>query len=373
MKVQNSLPLATLTRDPAKLELQLEIDIDRFIRSKNWQTEFNSLHQNELVIASIFTMLTCPNYTCRKKILFQRVLHLLKVRTSRGPKEEFKASFNRALQKMINPMRIFKEYNLGQPHPRIKFIRNESSLDALDICLKKYYKDLERINGLQFPVNRTDHMQNTIPIIFPNPSEPVINEIDEYIEDDEEDDSDIEIISGPDSENQSEDSIVELDLLDKYITEDWPDIDSSALTLHSRQSIGSRVSMNFESLKTTIVSHFESVANFTVEDEYPELKISYTQKRYEMFLLLRIDKLEEELLIKSFVQLEEKEADDILRIWGSISKNSAICIEKYRIQEYYVVRQYVDLRRYAIEEVVPIIDDVIRTSKAISDILYEYR
>lgn len=368
-----SIPFASLTKETGKLELQLKMDVDRFIRSKNWQTEFNSLNKNELVIASIFTILTCPNYTCRKEILFQRVIHLLKVRTSRGPKEEFKESFNRALQRMINPMKIFKEYNVGQPHPRIKFIKNESSLDALDSCLKKYYKDLERKKGIQLKLNQQDNRQKTIPLIFANSNDKKIDEIEEEIQDGEEDDKDINLISGSDSENQSWDSKDELDILGNYITEDWPDIDSPATNLQPDQSISLRNSLNFENLKTTIVSHFESVANFTVEDEYPELKISYIQKRYGMFLLLRIDKLEQELIIKSFVELEEREAADLLRIWNSISKNSAICIERYRIQEYYVVRQYVDLKRYAIEEVVPIIDDVIRTAKAISDTLYEYR
>lgn len=349
------------------------MDVDRFVRSKNWQTEFNSLNQNELVIASIFTLLTCPNYTCRKKIVFQRVLHLLKVRTSRGPKEEFRTSFNRVLQKMINPMKIFKEYNSGQPHPRVKFIKSDSSLDALDMCLKKYYKDLERINGLKNLLNRPIANQNGLPINFKTESKSEQLEFDEDIEDDfEEEESEIDIDAELEVENEVENNNIEIDLLGQFILDDLPELEPKPQDsiLQNAKPIGNR--LDLKELKNSIVSYFEELEYFEVHNSYPYLKIKYRYLKYNFKMHFDFNKLDQSIIIKSFIDLEEREAEGLLRNWSRVARETFLSIEQYRTQEYFVINRNLNLKRYEDEEVIPVIEDVIRTSKDVCNILYKY-
>lgn len=513
MERPTNIPFAGLINDTANYGLQLEEEIKRFVKGKNWQKEFNSLQQNELIIAAIFTVMKSPNNTCRKKILYQRVLQLLNVRTHGGPKLEFKESFNKALQRMIKTIKIFKEYNVSQSHPRIKFIKNESSLAILDMYLNKYYKTIQRIDQIPFVLNPTNHnsqesgslekkltplefgelcrrmeakgeslaeisrktgksmtyindcinlsytpsalqeavrsgqisgtraiklmkeidpvelealiedanmvldsegrkpakikietpgkpeKQNTrqtgsagintgntyqtkmeftqmkeqigFQAIFSSLSDKNLGDFDVSPIDKIEEDDKFEIRSEFDFEHQIEDSNLNMEPIDKFVSVDSDDIDFKSTNSSSNQSIWPNYSINIEDLKASIISHFESIENFTLEDEYPEIKITYFKSDYRIFLLLRINKIEHELLVKSFIQFNESKTDDILRIWGVTSKNSTILIERYRKEEFYVVRQYIDLKRYTIQEVVPVIEDLIRSSKVIFDIVQE--
>ena len=115
----------------------MQIEIENFLQSKNWQEEFNSLSNLELKIAAICTSLNCPKRTCRKDLFFKLVLHFLKVRTSQTPKEDFKRIFNKVLNQLIS-QRIFREYNRNKPHPRVKYDKYPHSEHLISL-LNKYF------------------------------------------------------------------------------------------------------------------------------------------------------------------------------------------------------------------------------------------
>ena len=151
------------------IDLQTSVDIDKFLTSKNWQTEFNSLGNTDLKISAIFAIIKCPNFTCRKTLLFKRVLLLLSVRTSQRPKEEFQRSFDKILNQLISN-RIFREYNKTQEHPRVKFNLN-SNKEYLNSLLKKYYKtepsSINKIERLKEVYNQSHpHGSVDIPLIL---------------------------------------------------------------------------------------------------------------------------------------------------------------------------------------------------------------
>jgi len=61
----------------------------------DWQSRFRSIKPSELRVAMILTLLKCPNHACATKHFSVKILHLLKVRTNRSPKEEFSDKVNK--------------------------------------------------------------------------------------------------------------------------------------------------------------------------------------------------------------------------------------------------------------------------------------
>lgn len=121
------------------------MDSEKFLKTRKWQDCFNSLSDLEMKIATIFTILDCPNQTCRKTLLYKRVLHYLGVRTSQNPKLEFKKSIDKTISQLIT-LKIFKEYNKNKEHPRVKF--DKSKAEQLEIYLRRYFKsELPRNNA----------------------------------------------------------------------------------------------------------------------------------------------------------------------------------------------------------------------------------
>lgn len=340
------------------IDLQTSVDIDKFLTSKKWQTEFNSLGNTDLKLSAIFAIIKCPNFTCRKTLLFKRVLLLLSVRTSQGPKEEFQKKFNKILNQLISN-RIFIEYNKTQQYPRVKFNLN-SNKEYLNILLKKYYKTEHN------PVNKIERLKVVYNQSHPHGSAHDKNqnslfktEEDEYLENKNEIIEQID--TDEDFENEQEESQDDNDenLLDRFITDDIPDLENEI----SNSLIN--VSINSSDIKELVKMHFAQIPFVRVEEEYPELKLIFDNNTIGFSILIDIDTLKKVVSLKVIIELYEKAAVDILKLWGKVNRDAAICIEEYRLKDHYVIKRKVDLKRYNNEEIISLVDDMIRAAKQI--------
>jgi hypothetical protein len=320
---------------------------DFFYKSINWQERFNELTTLELTLMAIIALLNCPNDSCRTNVLYERGLKHFKIRTSRGPKEEFKKSFNKILKKLISK-KVFKEYNKTKI-PRVKINELEQRDNFLKL-LKRYHKSYLNKSQSEISfiedtssVKQNNFMTNTTD----SESLPRNNE-------------DLENLTQDSNSDEESDAFLD-DLLDDGI----PELESEQYT----QRISTQ-NINMPEIKKRIKSHYEKIDVINIKEVYPDFKLIVSgDVDIEIFVEF---KPKNNLQLKCFIDFFPDAAIEILKLFGKNNFNATLCVEDFYPKEYYVIKQNIDVSIYETDEVISIIDNLIKTARYTSQLIAKF-
>lgn len=329
----------------------------------DWQSRFRSIKPSELRVAMILTLLKCPNHACATKHFPAKILHLLKVRTNRSPKEEFSDK----VKKQVNWLAtkgIIKNYK--STNDRVKL---ESSY--------KYFLE-----------NSLPHVMKTITTdndIADNPSakkELVVEgfEKEEIFDMDDlgtripdlppdVNDSDVVEFENVDTEKRSDEADND-DFIEKLFKD--PEKNSNNAS-HSRKDFaepggdfkkGTEILNLFEYIKT----EFQDMKDVEIDQSARALAIYFRDGSNIIPLNISYSSLNNELLVKALINCRPEAAVNILRNWPNLLHSAWLCIEKYNGKEFYVVQSKVDLNRFDNENIIDITLNILETAKRIYDI-----
>jgi len=335
------------------------MDSEKFLKTRKWQDCFNSLSDLEMKIATIFTILDCPNQTCRKTLLYKRVLHYLGVRTSQNPKLEFKKSIDKTISQLIT-LKIFKEYNKNKEHPRVKF--DKSKAEQLEIYLRRYFKsELPRNNATSRLVDLSKKAQNNNLefSLFEQESieEDKIPSLDSYLEDELETDETYEI------ENSNDD--IDESLLDRFLDDELPEISEIA------QQKSDSKNTSIPNIKEKIINHFSKVLNLKIEDDFSEIIINLNGN-VETFAIIEIDQLSNSLNCFVVIEYLGESTKQILKALSKSYTNITLCIDEYNDKEVFSLKQKIDITRYNELEIISIIESLLKTSRIVTTIIEKH-
>lgn len=341
-----------------KLYDSIQMDSERFLKLKNWQDCFNSLSDLELKIATIFTILLCPNHTCRKTLLHKRVLHFLNVRTSQSPKIEFKKSIDKTISQLIVG-KIFREYNKTKEHPRVKFDKTKTEL--FEGYLRRLFKDEELTKRtISNPVDTISNVYNISNGIslFENDS----FENEDRSNYDELFDNDLETDESYDIEN----SIDEMDenLLDKFLDDELPEIIENVPQRHD--SVKSSYN-----IKEKILLHFSQIKNITVDDDFSEIKINMNGN-IETIAIIEIDQLSNSLNCYVKIEYLFESTNPILKALSKSYTNITLCIDNINDKEVFLLKQRIDITRYNEQEIISLIETLLKTSRIVTNLIEKH-
>jgi hypothetical protein len=359
------------------LDLTHNIDKDKFLKSKDWQAEFNSLTNTERKIAIILSILECPYRTCRSNKVFQKVLHFLGVRTSQRPKELFRRQINNNLRQLTKN-RVIKEYNKNKKYPRVKYNNNPTNNELLNTLLRKYYgtQDSQDANFgnvkndyTQIHPGTVDHSE----VNFDNESEvtksaeknkPEKNEKFNIFDVPAEDDKGI-----VEMDNSNEKSVETP--LDQYIDfDDIPDLESENNNKEKLLRVNDIPDINI--LKQTILSYYSEIPDIIIEEPYPDIKLILEDQAIDCSIIIDIDASQKLVILKGYVKFYDKAVIDILKYWPNNEFIAAIGIEEHVGKEKFVIKQRVDLISFNQQEITSLIDNIIRAVKSICAIIEQH-
>ena len=330
------------------------MDSEKFVKTKNWQDCFNSLSNIELKIAAIFTMLNNPNQTCRKSLLYKRILYFLKVRTSQNPKEEFKITIDKIISQLI-AAKVFKEYNKGKEHPRVKF--DKTKTDILENYLRKYFrseitKDTASNKTLSRSSNKSRSDSNFSLFeqdYFPSNQNTKKDELTRLIESDNE--------TNEDYRTENENDELDEDLLDRFIDDTLPELDDYIEEKSTPK--------NHVNIKESIVNHFSKSQNIQIEEDFSEIKIRLTGN-IESLALIEIDMISNCLNCNVIVEYFNEAINSILKSISKNYSNTTFCIDDYNGKESFFLKQRIDISRYNDFEVISIVESLLKTTRIVT-------
>lgn len=329
------------------------MDSEKFLKTKKWQNCFNSLSNIELKIAAIFTILNCPNQTCRKSLLHKRILYYLKVRTSQNPKEEFRKSVDKIISQLISS-KIFKEYNKSNEHPRIKF--DKTKTEVFENYLRKYFKNQVTRDLVQNRTNTNSVNKSRIDSnisLFEQESFSPLNidkndALSNLIE------NDIESNESYETENYNDES--DEDLLDRFIDDDLPELDD-----YIEEKPTPKTS---ENLKEKILTHFAQSANIRVEEDFSEIRMSL-KGNVDCIIIIEIDIISNSLNCNVVIEYLSEATDSILKSMSKGYPNITFCIDEYNSKESFFLKHRIDITRFNEIEVISIIESLLKATKIV--------
>lgn len=336
------------------------MDSEKFLKVKKWQDCFNSISNIELRITAIFTILNCPNQTCRKSLLHERILYFLKVRTSQNPKEEFRKSIDKIISQLI-ASKVFKEYNKGKEHPRVKF--DKTKTDIFEDYLRKYFKSeitkdivQTKVNNKSFSVSSGN---SNFSLFDQNlyPHHEIINKdvCTSFIEKDEE--------SEKDYWTENENDEVEEDLLDRFINETLPELDN-----RFEEILTPKTHLN---IKENIVNHFLKSSNIQIEEDFSEIRIRL-MGNIESLVTIEIDLISNCLYCNVVLEYLTESINPILKSISKNYSNTTFCIDDYNGKESFFLKQRIDISRYNTFEVKSIVESLLKTTRIVTSIIEKH-
>lgn len=320
---------------------------DFFYSSIKWQEKFNELSKLEMTLMAIIALLNCPNNSCRTNVLFEKALKHFKIRTSRGPKKEFRISFNKILKNLISK-KVFKEYNKTKI-PRVKI----NELEQRD----NFHKLLRRYHTSYFNKSQSQ-------ITFIKDTSSKKNDFISNVTEDESLSINIE-----NSENLTQDfnsDDVSNKFLNDLLDDGIPELESEQDT----QKVPEQ-NISISDIKEKIKSHYEKIDVIDIKEVYPDYKLIVNGDVLDIEILIEF-KLKNNVQLKCFIDFFPDAAIEILKLFGKNNFNATICVEDFHLKNYYIIKQNIDTSIFEAAEIISIIDSLIKTARYTTQLIAKF-
>jgi hypothetical protein len=292
--------------------------------------------------------------TIRKNKLSDAVLKHMKVDIRRSTREKFERKTFRALKSLVtnNIIREFKNRkDLGDEYIRVKLTPNYE-------------------NRLSFPKSRRERISkfedrdiNSIePIDDVLDSEVFERELPDLPDSDFDDDEEESVIEAEDdfseSKHEEKDDLLKV-FLGKNSDMEENDLDDKSKPLGVQQ----------KHLLQSLKESFDGNENIETYMSFAELRLKISTTSGYIVVLINSLGAKKEIIIRSFIPYFEEAIIDILRLLSHVDYQGTLCIEEFQNQDFFSIRETVDLTKYSHNEIIAIIEQLIYESVKLEEVI----
>lgn len=307
-----------------------------------------------LRLAIIRALISAPNHSCRYNKISDLVIKSLKVRTKGAPREEWKSKIMHEARFLVRK-NILKKYN--KDFPRLKLT------DSYADYLYKLQKFLAT-SGRRQQQDSLQFMQDSHDVEKRSVEESALI----YIPD---------LPDIPESEGLDDRS------LDSNLTEndEYPDDEAmelidvltgspnNVLDTDNETSCQSKCNLTAADILSLVKDEYENKDNITVKRTYGELQLFFPSDNGNIYVLFTHRPVQKIAMITGYVPFIEGTTETVLRKYGGFDGTAMLCMEMLGNQEYYAIRQRLELTRYTGHEVVGMVAEVVLQAKRLTEII----
>lgn len=307
-----------------------------------------------LRLAIIKALISAPNHSYRYNKISDLVIKSLKIRTRGALREEWKSKIMHETRFLVRK-NILKKYN--KDFPRLKLT------DLYPEYLKKLQKFLatsgrrQQQDPLQFvqdPHNVEKGLVEESDLIY-IPDLPDLPESQDL--EDQSFDSDLTV-----NEEYHDDETMELiDVLTEH--------PNNVLDTDNDQICQSKSDLSAADILSLVKNEYENKDNIVVKQTYGELQLFFPFDNGNIYVLFTHRQVQKMAMITGYVPFVEGTTETVLRKYSGYDGTAMLCMEKLGNQEYYAIRQRLELPRYTGYEVVGMVAEVVLQAKRLTEII----
>lgn len=309
-----------------------------------------------LKLAIIHALLSAPNHSYRYNKISDLVIKCLRIRTHGAPRNELKNKIMHEVRSLVRK-NILKKYNHNTEFPRLKLTDSHSGY------LKK----------LQNSVVTTVYGQQQI---FPQIEQNSLN-----VEKSSDDGSDsIYIPDLPDIPESLglEDQSCDPDLVENtgHLDEDTIELidlltepSSNLIDSNKNQIYQRKDDLSATDILSLVRNEYENKEDIIIKQTYRELQLFFPVGNKSIYVLFTHRPFQKMAIITGYVPFIEGTTETVLRKYSGFDGTAMLCIENLGNQEFYAIRQRLELQRYTENEVAGMVAEVVLQAKRLMEII----